>query len=524
MVNDKDINSLKQELELKNKEIEDLKNRLAFLENQIVNKNRKLFGKSSEQIDQNQLNFFNEAEKNSNSKISEPTVEEITYKRNKPSKNSTMKDNLSNLEVVEIEHKLDDSENKCDICNETMEIIGTKTKDILVYKPVEIYIERHITYTYACKKCEQESGEANIITTEVPKNLITKSIASNALLAYIITQKYELAIPLYRQEKHLKNLGVCLSRQTMSNWIIACADKLDLIYDKFREKLLQSSYIQADETTLKVIEINGSESRSKTYMWLYKTESCKEAVILYDYQKTRSSSCPRKFLDGFDGYLQTDGYNGYNKVENATRIYCLAHIRRKFFEVIEPLLKDKEALERSRAFIGFNYCEQIYELENEIKEKYKESEDFYDKRYKIRLEKLKPLLDEFNSFVNKEIENALSKTPFGKALEYTKNLLPNMYFILEDGHLEIDNNAAERSIKPFVIGRKNWLFSKNPKGANASAIIYSIIETAKANNLIAERYLVYLFDKMTGIDDFTEFDFESLMPWSPEIPDNIKKK
>ena len=191
---------------------------------------------------------------------------------------------------------------------------------------------------------------------------------------------------------------------------------------------------------------------------------------------------------------------------------------------IEPLLKDKEALERSRAFIGFNYCEQIYELESEIKEKYKESEDFYDKRYKIRLEKLKPLLDEFNSFVNEEIENALSKTPFGKALEYTKNLLPNMYFILEDGHLEIDNNAAERAIKPFVIGRKNWLFSKNPKGAHASATIYSIIETAKANNLIAERYLVYLFDKMTGIDDFTKFDFEPLMPWSSEIPNNIKKK
>lgn len=181
MTTDKYINSLKQELELKNKEIEDLKNRLAFLENQIINKNRKLFGRSSEQIDQNQLNFFNEAEQNSNSKISEPTVEEITYKRNKPSKKNTMKDNLSNLEVIEIEHKLDDSENKCDICNETMEIIGTKEKDILVYEPVKIYIERHITYTYACKKCELESGEANIITTEAPKNLITKSMASNDL-------------------------------------------------------------------------------------------------------------------------------------------------------------------------------------------------------------------------------------------------------------------------------------------------------------------------------------------------------
>ena len=310
----------------------------------------------------------------------------------------------------------------------------------------------------------------------------------------------------------------------MSNWTIACSDKLDFIYDKLREKLLLSNYIQADETTLKVVDTQGKESRSKTYMWLYKNQSCDNQIILFDYQKTRSSSCPKKFLEGFSGYLQTDGYNGYNKVDNATRIYCLAHIIRKFFEVIQPILNDKEALGRSRALIEFNYCEQIYELEKDIKKNYNSNEDFYDKRYKIRQKKLKPILDEFKCFVYDEVENALPKSSLGKALEYAKELLPNMYFILEDGHLEIDNNAAERAIKPFVIGRKNWLFCKNQKGAHASATIYSIIETAKANNLIAERYLVYLFDKMTGIDDFSKFNFEPLMPWADEIPDNIKKK
>lgn len=259
-------------------------------------------------------------------------------------------------------------------------------------------------------------------------------------------------------------------------------------------------------------------------MWLYKNQSCDNQIILFDYQKTRSSYCPKKFLEGFSGYLQTDGYNGYNKVDNATRIYCLAHIRRKFFEVIQPILNDKEVLGRSRSLIGFNYCEQIYELEKDIKKNYNSNEDFYDKRYKIRLKKLKPILDEFKCFVNEEVENALTKSSLGKALEYAKELLPNMCFILEDGHLEIDNNAAERVIKPFVIGRKNWLFCKNQKGAHASATIYSIIETAKANNLIAESYLVYLFDKMTGIDDFCKLNFEPLMPWSNEIPRCIKKK
>ena len=267
----------------------------------------------------------------------------------------------------------------------------------------------------------------------------------------------------------------------MSNWTIACADKLDFFYDKLREKLLLSNYIQADETTLKVIDTQGKESRSKTYMCLYKNQYCDNQIILFDYQKTRSSSCPKKFLEGFSVYIQTDGYNGYNKVDNATRIYCLAHIRRKFFEVIQPILNDKEALERSRALIGFNYCEQIYKLEKDMKKNYNSNEDFYDKRYKIRLKKLKHILDEFKCFVNEEVENTLPKSSLGKAFEYAKELLPNMYFILEDGHLEIDNNAAER-------------------------------------------YLAYLFDKMTGIDDFSKLNFEHLMPWENEIPECIKKK
>lgn len=148
----------------------------------------------------------------------------------------------------------------------------------------------------------------------------------------------------------------------MSNWTIAYADKLDFVYDKLREKLLLSNYIQADKTTLKVVDTQGKESRSKTYMWLYKNQSCDNQIILFDYQKTRSSSCTKKFLEGFSGYLQTDGYNGYNKVDNATRIYCLAHIRRKFFEVIQPILNDKEALGRSRASIGFNIVNKFMNL------------------------------------------------------------------------------------------------------------------------------------------------------------------
>ena len=521
---EKNVDLLEKEIELKNKEIEDLKNRISFLENQILNKNRKIFGKSSEQIDSNQLNFFDEAESNLNAKTKEPTVEEITYKRNKPSKNHTMQDKFSDLDIVEIYHELENT--KCDICNLDMEIIGKKTKDVLRYEPEKMYIERHIILSYACKNCEQTTGEANIITAEVPKTLIAKSMASNELLAHIITSKYQYALPLYRQEAYFKNLGVCLSRQTMSNWIIACANKLDVVYEKFRERLLASNYVQADETPVKVLDSKLNESKSKKYMWLYKTGQLENQVILYDYQKTRSSSCPEKFLKGFEGYLQTDGYVGYNKLvkenKNITHINCMAHIRRKFYEAIAPLLKDKEALKDSKDIIGFNYCEQIYKLEQQIKEEHLEDKDFYKKRYEMRQENLKPLLEKFITFVEEEIGNALEQSAFGKALKYANTCLPNMKNVLEDGSLEIDNNAAERAIKPFVIGRKNWLFSNTSKGAKASATLYSIIETAKANNLVAERYLKYLFDKLTGIDDISTIEIEDLMPWSSDLPEYIK--
>lgn len=196
--------------------------------------------------------------------------------------------------------------------------------------------------------------------------------------------------------------------------------------------------------------------------------------------------------------MQTDGYAGYNRVEDIKRIYCLAHIRRKFYEIIINL--NKEALKTSRALIGFNYCAQLYEIEKEIRKQYSKSEDYYEKRYEIRLEKSKPVIEEFIRYVDKEIKEAVPRSPLGKALACTKPLLPSFKIFLEDGRLEMDNNSAERSIKPFVIGRKNWLFSVSTRGAESSALIYSIVETAKNNNLVVEKYLLYLMNNFVNID------------------------
>ncbi|MEG0222096.1 MAG: IS66 family transposase, partial [Clostridia bacterium] len=476
------------EIDSKTKEINNLKNELAYLKSQLLNRNKKIFGQSSEQVDSSQISIFDEAENNSDPKAIEPTIEEITYKRSKSAKNIGKKDNLAHLERIIIEHKLEESSAACSKCDSPLVAIGSKSKEILKYIPAKLYIEEHITYSYACKTCEAVDEKANIVTTKAPRTLLYKSMASNELVAHIINLKYHYALPLYRQESYFKMMGANLSRQNLSNWTISAANEFAIIYDIMQEELVKTHYIQADETTLKVIDAKGKESKSKKYMWLYKSAGTKAPIILYDYQKTRAGSCPKDFLKGFSGYLQTDGYAGYNSVENIERFYCLAHIRRKFHDIIVNL--DEEALKKSRALIGFNYCEKLYKIEKYLRTEYSNHEDYYKKRYDIRVEKSAPILNEFIEYAEREIKDALPRSPLGQALEYSRKLLPDMKTFLTDGSLEIDNNGAERAIKPFVIGRKNWLFSSSSKGAKASASIYSIIETAKANGLIVEKYLV----------------------------------
>jgi transposase len=514
------IYKMEKEIESKDKEIRDLKNELAFLKNQVLNKNKKIFGKSSEQLDSDQISLFDEAEKYCDTKMAEPTIEEIIYKRKKASSYVGKKDNLANLERVVIEHKLDEDKTNCDKCDGELVIIGTKSKEILKYKPAELYIEEHITYSYACKACEEAEGMANIITTKSPNSLLYKSMASNELLSHVINLKYQYALPLYRQETYFDMLGANLSRQTLSNWIIGAAKEFESVYDIMKETLLQNHYVQADETTVVVVDSKGESSKAKKYMWLYKTGEFKNPIILYDYQKTRASTCPKEFLKGFSGILQSDGYQGYNQVENVKRIYCLAHIRRKYFDIVSKL-KD-EALKNSRAVIGFNFCEQLYKIEKDLREIYADEDDYYEKRYETRLEKSAAIIEEFIKYVDIELKNALPRSPLGEALEYSRKLLPSFRTFLTDGSLEIDNNGAERSIKPFVIGRKNWLMCNTPRGARASATIYSVVETAKANGLVVEKYLVYLMDVLSTLENKDKDTLLKYMPWSKELPETVK--
>lgn len=518
-----EINEKDKELSSKDEEIQKLKNELEYLKGVISNKNRKIFGSSSEQVDVNQLSLFNEAEKFSDLNAEEPTLEEITYKRAKKNNYIGKKENLANLERVVIEHRLEGDDLNCKDCGKPLTEIGVKSKkEIIRYIPAKLVVEEHVIYSYACESCEIETGESNIISAPGPQTIFYNSMASNELIAHTVILKYQHAMPLYRQELYFDMMGATLSRQTLCNWTMSAAEALVPIYNYMKKELLSRNYIHADETTLKVINDNGKDSKSKKYMWLYMSETESAPVILYEYQSTRSSSCPKNFLGDFKGFLQTDGYNGYNSVSNAIRVYCLAHIRRYFHNIIVDL--DEEALKNSRAVIGFNYCEQIYKLEKELRESYSSDENYYDVRFEVRSKELTPIIDKFIQYTETEIKNALPKSPLGKALDYAKKHLLGVKNVLLDGSIEVDNNAAERAIKPFVIGRKNFLFANTAKGATSSATIYSIVETAKANKLVVERYLVYLFDNLSKIDLSDSESLENLMPWSNTIPENMKIK
>lgn len=514
---DNEIKSKDDALDSKDAKIKALEQELDVLKGIIKNNNKKIYGNSSEKIDSDQLSIFNEAEANADLKAEEPAIEEIAYTRKKASK-KTKEESFEGLETVIIEHTLD--ETTCPKCDNEMHVIGKKSTKKLRFVPAKLYIEEHVTYSYACRQCEKKDIEATIVSAKAPKSFLPKSMATNELLAHVLYLKYSYAMPLNRQESYFKMLGANLSRQTLSNWVLKCADRFEDIYEHMKAELLKRDYIHADETTVMVINEKGKESKSKKYMWLYKTGTPIDPIIIYDYQSTRSSSCAVNFLKGYRGYLQTDGYKAYGKVENVKWISCLAHIRRKFHSIIEGL--DKEALKISRAYIGFNYCEKLYHIEKELRQ-YELKNDYYDIRLRTRLEKSKQVLEEFICYVDTELPNAMRRSGLEKALKYAKDELPRLRYILEDGRIDIDNNSAERSIKPFVIGRKNWLFMNSRSGAEASAKIYSIMETAKANGLKIDKYLEYLMNELSKLNEDTNQDtrLNRLMPWSRELPKHL---
>ena len=499
-----------------------LKNRIAELEALVnfyegqfrLNKHRQ-FGASSEKskYDTEQLSIFNEAEVTADVNTLEPELVSITkhYRKRKRLVNDQLPDKLP---VETIDHSLSESEQICPVCDGSLHVIGNEKRRELKIIPAQVKIVEHIRKVYGCRECEKDEFGEPILKTPVDNPVIKGSFASPEAIAHIIIQKYVMGVPLYRQEQDWNRNGIMLSRQTMSNWLIRITeDYLEPIYNGLRELLMVYDVIHADETTLQVLRERGKAAQSKSYMWLYRTSGynkhgmkVKYPIVLYEYQPSRKAKHPKEFLKDFNGFCHADGYDGYHSLpDNITVVGCFAHARRKWDEALKSIPEETRA--DSNIMRGKRYCDKLFEYERKF------ADLTPDERFKQRQEHSKPLLNEFYAWI---IDlDATPKTPLGVASHYMISQRKYLEQYLSDGRLEISNNRVERSIKPFVIGRKNFLFANTPRGAKASAILYSIVETAKECGFNPYEYLVYILKSAPNLDIRNDLGhLERLLPYS----------
>lgn len=503
------IKELEKTIEHQKFLIDTMRNEIDNL-NEIVGLLRKQrFGPSSEKVqhaDTDQLSLFNEAEAESDPKADEPAFTSV--KQHARLKKSARKDQLiKELPVKEIVCDVMDENKFCEICGTPLKTLGKETiREEIEFIPASLRIIRYVRLTYECPKCKH-TDDPYIVGAVPPTSLMNHSLASPSSVAHVMYQKYVNAVPLYRQEKDWEQMGLILSRATMANWVIRCSeDYFSPLIERFRTKLLNREVVHVDETPVQVLKEQGKKPQSKSYMWLYTTgNDGLEPIVIYDYKSTRNGDNAVKFLEGFHGYVHSDGFSGYSKLEEVTRCGCWAHLRRKFHEAVPQ--KKAEGAPVSVAEIGRDYCDQLFNIERSLKDLSPEE------RYIRRLELEKPVLEAFWCWLDCQIP--LGGSNLDKAIHYAREQKPFLENYLKDGRCSISNNTAENAIRPFTVGRKNWLFSDTPKGAEASAAVYSMVETAKANNLNVYAYLKFVLQRMPDCDWRRHpEELDELMPWS----------
>lgn len=493
----------------------ELTQKVNWLMEQMRLSRQKKFGASSEKSQYDALDLFNEAEVLAQEKLPEPELTEIQKHYRQKAKQS-LERLPADLPVETIEHKLPEDQQACPECGKEFHIMGREIRRELKLIPAQAVIVEHIRCVYACRECEANALSVPIVKAPMAEPVIRGSFASAEAIAQLMTQKFVNALPLYRQEQDLARMGIPLSRQTMSNWLLRAAqDWLEPIHTELHKQLCTQEILHADETVLQVLQEPGKAAQSKSYMWVYRTGgAAKMPIVLFDYQPDRKAKRPTEFLTGFQGYLHTDGYGGYQSLpEKIVTVGCWAHARRKFDEALKAIAeKDREG---SGALIGKRYCDKLFAIERQL------AACTTKERYEKRQELARPVLDEFLTYLR--TAKASTKSGFGRAVYYTLHQWKYLERYLLDGRLEISNNRAERSVKPFVIGRKNFLFANTPRGAKASAIIFSLMETAKENGLNPYAYLTYIFKNAPNWN--IHQDSEALLKLLPShAPDCCKVK
>ena len=474
-----------------------------------------LYAKSSEHSPQQEVFVFNELEINASPELPEPTIETVLSKRSKTKGHREAQ--LKGLPVEVINYDLPESEQICKCCNGPLHRMSEEVREELKIFPAKISVVNHVRGVYSCRRCEKNEIATPIITAPGPTHAFPNSLASPSSVAYLMDQKYGLGLPLYRLEQSFERLGYSISRQSMCQWMIKGATLLKPVYERLKYHLLQRDILHADETTMQVLHEEGRKAETTSYMWLYRSGRDGPGIAVFEYQPTRAGTHPKAFLRDFSGHLHVDGYAAYDNIPNVTLVGCWAHARRNFIDALAAIPASARRPGSSPlAQQGLNFCNRLFAIERDTAGMTPEQRT--DKRNECS----KAHLAEFETWLENSQTLALPKTATGKAIGYCRNQWTKLTAFLDDGRLEIDNNRSERSIKPFVIGRKNWLFANTPKGAQTSATLYSIIETSKENQVIPLEYLAHLLTVLPSIPPNDTDKIDALMPWSPTLPDSCK--
>jgi transposase len=480
--------SLKEIISSQQHEIEHLQEMVRLFQNE-------LFGRKSEVLPSDrpdQLQLFTPPEPVEPIKAEE-TIEIKGHNRKKRGRKPLPAD----LPRVEVVHDIAEEEKRC-ACGAELSRIGEDTSEKLDYIPAKVQVIRHIRPKYACKQCEGvEDKGPTVKIAPVPVQLIPKSIATEGLLAHIAVAKFADALPLYRQQKILGRLGIELSRATMANWMIQSAVGCQPIIDLLQREIRGGPMVNIDESPFQVLKEPGRRDTSKSYMWVFCGGPLDSPTVVYQYHPTRSGKVVRDMLKDYLGYVQSDGYSGYDHLSRnpkTTHLGCLVHARRKFVEVNKGRKKSRGKKKASKGLAdeALDYIGALYRIEKHARE----NEFTHDQIQTLRQEKAKPILERFKTWLDTHHPSVPPKSLLGKAIQYTLNQWERLIVYIDAGFLKPDNNVAENAIRPFVLGRKNWLFAGAPKGATASATFFSLIETAKANELEPYSYLRYLFENL----------------------------
>lgn len=483
-----------------------LQKNVTILEEEIRFLKDRLFGRKADRWsaeDVRQERLFNEAEAGAEQceepEQQAPAIAVAAHTR-RPRGRRPLPENLPREEVV---HDIPEEQKVC-ACGAPLSRIGEETSEKLKIIPPKLIVVRHIRPKYACRACqgvETEGGAVKI--APVPVELIPKSIATPELLAYLLTSKFVDALPFYRQEKILARIGVDLSRATMCNWAIQVAQRLEPLLELLRQKIRAGPYVQIDETTLQVLKEPGREPESKSYMWVYRGGEPEKPSLIFQYFPSRSGDVPFEFLDDYEGYVQTDGYKGYDKLGKKPGILmlgCWAHARRKFVDVTKVSSNGRAAHDM------LELIRRLYEVEHVAEQGKLAAVQIAE----LRQQKAQPILTKIREQLGLLNDQTPPQGLLGKAVGYAVGQWDRLTRYTENGILRPDNNLAENAIRPFVVGRKNFLFADTPAGAYASAALYSIVETAKANGHEPYWYLRFLLANLVGATS-TE-DHERLLP------------